>query len=135
MNGLTAARIVAIGAALLAALVFLSACGGGPQRYGHLNDGTATASIPDLIASPELHLGEEVAVRGLVVEVCRELGCWFQVMESGRTLMVDLDAGRRLSLGADARGHTARVEGTLVRQDGVLKILAKGVEIVPGTLL
>ncbi len=123
-------RLVVIGG-VLAAVSELGCGGSGPKRYGVFTGETPTASIPDLLASPELHLGEEVVVRGVVAQVCQEMGCWFEVMEGGKRLMVDLQMGRHFTVPKDVGGYTARVEGTLIRDEGVLKIIGRGVEFVP----
>jgi len=83
------------------------------------------------MASPELHLGRQVAIRGTVVQVCQEMGCWFEVIEGDRRLMVDLQMGRRFTIPKNATGFTARVEGKLIRDEGVLKVIGEGVELSP----
>ncbi|HZE90010.1 MAG TPA: DUF4920 domain-containing protein, partial [Verrucomicrobiae bacterium] len=92
----------------------------------------APTAIPDLIASPELHLGQQVAVEGNVAQVCQEMGCWFEVEDGGKRLMVDLQMGRHFTIPKDAGGFFARVEGKLIRDEGVLKVIGDGVELSRG---
>jgi uncharacterized protein DUF4920 len=113
---------------LLAAI----ACGHGKvQTFGAFGGRIAPTPIPDLLASPELHLGQQVAVRGSVVQVCQEMGCWFEVAEGDKRLMIDLQMGRHFTIPKDAAGLLARVEGKLIRDEGVLKIIGEGVELSP----
>jgi hypothetical protein len=70
-----------------------------------------------------------VAVAGSVFQVCQEMGCWFEMAEGGKRLMIDLQMGRRFTIPKDAVGKVARVEGTFVREDGVLKLIGKGMEL------
>jgi hypothetical protein len=116
---------------VLVVIVF-GACGhAGPVRFGTFTGALAPSSIPDLVASPELHLGRQIAVRGTVVQVCQEMGCWFEVMEGGKRLMVDLQMGRRFTIPKGSTGFAARVEGKLIRDEGVLKMIGEGVELSP----
>jgi hypothetical protein len=113
-------------------LLAFAACGHpGPMRYGAFTGSLAPSSIPDLVASPELHLGQEVSIRGTVVQVCQEMGCWFEVLEGGKRLMIDLQMGRRFTIPKSSTGWAARVEGKLIRDEGVLKVIGEGVEISP----
>ena len=117
-------------AVLCAAIIPMAACGHtGPQRFGTFKGTLPPTPIPDLLASPELHLGRELAVRGEIAQVCQEMGCWFEVSESDKRLMVDLQMGRHFTIPKDAAGLTARVEGKLIREEGVLKLIAEGVEL------
>jgi len=113
-------------------LIVIAACGHGkPVRYGTLTETLEPTAIPDLLASPDLHLGQQVAIRGTVVQVCQEMGCWFEVMEEDKRLMVDLQMGRHFTIPKNATGFTARVEGKLIRDEGVLKVIGEGVELSP----
>ena len=47
--------------------------------------------------------------------------------------MVDLQMGRNFTVPKDAAGFGARVEGTFVREEGVLKIIGRGVELTPAS--
>jgi len=121
-----------------AILIFLlagmcAACGGDkPKDYGAMTMQPPLVSIPKLLETPELYMGQELTIEGRVFQVCQEMGCWFEVAESSRTLMVDLQMGRHFTVPANAAGMHARVEGKLVRQEGVLKLIGSGVRLVPG---
>jgi len=125
-----AASQILIASLVLAALS--CGCGnGGPQKYGTPIGSVAVVPISDLLSSPEIYLGKDVGVRGMVVQVCQEMGCWFEITESGRRLMIDLEMGRRFTVPRGIVGYTARVEGRFVRDNGVLKIIGGGVELKP----
>ena len=114
-------------------LAVVAACGGGgPKDYGTLAGARARVAIPDLLSSPELYLGQEVAIEGRVFQVCQEMGCWFEVADSGRTIMVDLQMGRRFTIPERSAGMAARVQGKFVREEGVLKLIGAGVRLSPG---
>jgi hypothetical protein len=99
--------------------------------YGTITGTPSAIAIPDLLSSPEIHLGKEVAVQGVVAQVCQEMGCWFELSEASGRLMVDLQMGRHFTVPKESEGLRARVEGTFVREDGVLKLIGRGVELKP----
>ena len=123
------ARAAAAGAILLLAVAAASCASKGPVVYGLLTGDPPLVAVGDLLDSPEIRLGTDVTVTGTVAQVCREMGCWFEVEENGRRLMVDLEMGRRFTIPESSAGRRARVEGRFVRQDGVLKIVGRGVEL------
>jgi hypothetical protein len=130
--GLSLPRLPAA-AALAALLAAAIGCGGGGlQRYGILMGEAPAATVAELLAAPERNLGRDVAVRGVVAQVCREMGCWFEIADGGRRLMVDLQMGRHFTVPAEIAGRQVLVEGTFVRDEGVLKLIGHGVEVVPG---
>ncbi len=114
---------------VLLALVCLASCTGDVATYGVMDPGAEGMGIVELLEAPELHLGKEVRVSGLVVEVCQEIGCWFEVMEEDRRLMVDLKLGTEFTIPEGSAGRWAVVVGTFVREEGALKIIGKGVEL------
>ena len=58
------------------------------------------------------------------------MGCRSSV-DARKTLMVDLQMGRHFTIPEKSAGLMARVEGTLVRKDGVLKLIGSGVRLSP----
>jgi len=111
----------------------LTACGGGGVReYGTLTGQLPLVAISEILETPEIYLGRDVAIEGRVFQVCQEMGCWFEVAQSGRTLMVDLQMGRHFTIPENSAGMMARCEGKLVRQDGVLKLIGSGVKLSAG---
>jgi uncharacterized protein DUF4920 len=127
-SGAMAAAVLSIASAMFA----LASCAhSGPQRLGTITGAAAAVPIADLLSSPELHLGKDIAVKGIVAQVCQEMGCWFEVADGDKRLMVDLQMGRSFTVPKNAAGYGARVEGTFVREEGVLKIIGRGVELTP----
>jgi hypothetical protein len=118
--------------ALLVVLLASAACSRGVATYGDVSGAAERVSIGALLGSPELHLGREIRVSGRIVQVCQVMGCWFEVMQEDRRLMVDLQMGRSFVIPEGSAGAWAVVTGTFVRDEGVLKILAKGAEIQAG---
>ncbi len=116
----------------LLALACMASCTGSVATYGVMDPGAEAMGIVELLEAPELHLGKEVRVSGLVVEVCQEMGCWFEVMEEDRRLMVDLKLGREFTIPERSAGRWAVVAGTFVREEGALKLIGKGVELRDG---
>jgi hypothetical protein len=113
-------------------LATMLGCGGdGVQEFGKLKEETRSVVLPELLEAPELYMGERVAVEGRVFKVCQVMGCWFELVDARKTLMVDLQMGRRFTIPEESAGFMARVEGTLVRKDGVLKLIGAGVRLFP----
>lgn len=104
-------------------------CGDGVSTYGDMSREAETIDIESLLDAPELHLGNEVRVSGRVAQVCQEMGCWFEILEEDRRLMIDLQMGRRFTIPESSAGLWAVVVGTFVRQDGVLRVIGRGVEL------
>lgn len=117
-------------AAVLLVLPWLaSGCGDGASTYGEMGGEAQEIDIESLLEAPELHLGKEVRVSGHVAQVCQEMGCWFEIAQDERRLMIDLQMGRQLTIPESSAGLWAAVDGTFVRQDGVLKVIGRGVEL------
>ena len=113
----------------LAALLASGGCGDGVDRYGQMSAGAVEMDIASLLDAPELHLGKEVRLTGTVVQVCQEMGCWFEITDGERRLMVDLELGRSFTIPESSTGRRAAVTGTFSRLDGVLKVIGRGVEL------
>ena len=119
-------------AAICLILLATAACSRGVATYGDMSGAAEQVSIGALLEAPELHLGREIRVSGRIVQVCQVMGCWFEVMQEDRRLMVDLRMGRSFVIPEGSAGAWAVVTGTFVRDEGVLKIFAKGTEIHDG---
>ena len=119
--------------ALLFIALAAGSCGGAGERYGDLSLEAEAVDIETLLEAPELHLGKEIRVQGLVVQVCQVMGCWFEVMAEDKRLMVDLQMGSDFTIPEESAGLHAEVVGTFVREAGVLKLVGHGVELRPPT--
>ncbi len=83
----------------------------GPTSYGDGVSGDGTASIAEILASPDDFEGKEVEVSGEVSDVCPKKGCWMELRD-------EHDAGLRVKVQddvivfpADAKGKTAIARG------------------------
>lgn len=125
-------RAGGLAAAICLILLATTACSRGVATFGDMSGAAERVSIGALLDAPELHLGREIRVSGRIVKVCQVMGCWFDVMQEDRRLMVDLQMGRSFVIPEGSTGAWAVVTGTFVRDEGVLKIFAKGTEIRDG---
>lgn len=66
----------------------------------------------------------KVKVKGEVVEVCKEKGCWLHMdMEDGTTLQIDMDKGN-FTVPKDITGRLVIAEGTVKREVEEIENLA-----------
>ncbi|NUN68983.1 MAG: DUF4920 domain-containing protein [Bacteroidetes bacterium] len=64
---------------LIALLVTVAAQAGGKKNYGKELTVKETSKISDIIAAPEKFNGKRVKVKGPIVDVCKERGCWIKL--------------------------------------------------------
>jgi hypothetical protein len=116
-------------APLLLFLALLALGCGGVHTYGDMSREAVDVDLAGLLDAPELHLGQAVRVAGPVAQVCQEMGCWFEIASGDRRLMIDLQMGTGFTVPEGAAGMWAIIVGPFVREDGVLKIMGRGVEL------
>ena len=96
-----------------------------PNLYGTFT-GAPKAEVKDLIAKPKDFLKKTVAIEGVVREQCESMGCYFYVHEGEKTLRVDLET---IAMNAPRKnGHTARVEGQMVKYGDGYQLSATAIE-------
>lgn len=100
-------------------LVAVSACKSAPApvsgtSYGAALTLTDTTRVSAILDAPQAWVGRRVLVAGIVVEVCREKGCWIQVAgdREHEMLKVKVEDGV-IVFPLSAMGHRAVVEGTI----------------------
>jgi hypothetical protein len=83
--------------------------------YGEPMQAEVFGSIGELLAQAEANEGKVVRVSGIVTHVCPMRGCWVDIAEeSGETIQIKVVDGA-IVFPLSAQGHTADVEGTLVK--------------------
>ncbi len=70
-------NILYISAAMV--LILSAAFAGGKKQYGKELTVAETTPISAIIADPEQYQGKKVKVKGPIVDVCKERGCWIKV--------------------------------------------------------
>jgi len=85
-------------------------------RFGEGVTLEATTPVAELLATAEDRVGERVAVRGEVTEVCQMAGCWLELKaaEGDATVRVKVDDGV-IVFPTWARGKAATAEGLVER--------------------
>jgi len=100
--------------ALLLILFMLSASQvyGTTKTYGkgvHINEATAVSAILD---NPDLYIGKEVKIEGMVIEVCAKRGCWIYLAgdRQGDKIQVKVTDGE-IVFPMSASGRMGVIEG------------------------
>lgn len=95
---------------LMPAMVFAA----GSVHFGKPFTVKEETKISDILASPEKFVGKKVKVRGMVVNVCPERGCFLNIKgdKKFQELQFKVDDGV-IVFPADAQGKEALAEGTI----------------------
>ena len=74
----------------------------------------ALTQVSDILARPEQYVGQRVLVKGQVVGVCLEKGCWMDIVtaEGADTIQIKVDDGV-IVFPPDAVGKRVLAEGTV----------------------
>jgi hypothetical protein len=105
-------RVLSI--ALMVTLVAGIGLSAATKKYGTPLTLKETTKISDIYAKPEAFSGKRVQVKGPIVDVCAERGCWIAIGSDKefQTLRFKVDDGV-IVFPMDAKGLTAVVEGVL----------------------
>ncbi len=100
---------------LITCLAFAAALAGEVKLGKPLTVKEATP-IDKLVASPEQYVGKMVQVKGTMRDVCREMGCWTELLDpgSGKHIRVKVNDGE-IVFPATAIGKTVIAEGKLAK--------------------
>lgn len=82
-----------------------------PEHYGRAFSNVPSFSIAQLISK---RVDGNVRVEGKIVRQCPVSGCWFY-LDDGRGHQFKVEAGQTLPVLPKKIGHTAMVEGSLVK--------------------
>jgi cytochrome c-type biogenesis protein CcmE len=90
---------------------------GGDNQEANKSEEIVSASIPELLATPEDYQDKEIAISGMVTHVCRHGGqkC-FIVADDGETQM-------RIVPGGDIDEFKVEMEGSTIAIKGVFRVL------------
>jgi hypothetical protein len=101
-------------ASLAIALALVVSASAQAKKYGKPLALKAVTKISDIYAQPDKFKGQRVQVRGTVVDVCEERGCWIALASDKefQTLRFKVDDGV-IVFPMTAKGLTAVVEGTI----------------------
>jgi hypothetical protein len=88
------------------------------ERYGESVTLTEVTPISTILDAPDAWVGERVLVRGLVVAVCENKGCWMDIASDREfeKIQIKVDDGV-IVFPLSAKGRTALVEGVVERLD------------------
>jgi len=84
-----------------------------PEHYGKAFGGAQSVSIAQLI---ERRMEGDVRVEGKIVRQCPVSGCWFYLSD-GKGHQFKAECGSTLPVLPRKLGHTAIVEGRLIKSD------------------
>jgi hypothetical protein len=104
---------------------------GSDGHYGAEFRGGRRVELADVTSSPRFYAGKRVRLRGTVVDVCKNSGCWL-VVSDGETQMKVTISNHAFSVPRDIEGRRAVVEGVVTRSRGrrpVVSVVATGVDI------
>jgi hypothetical protein len=129
MHRVVAVRLVAVVVALVLSVAVGSAAG--QKKYGKELTLKETTKISDIYASPDKFNGKRVQVKGPIVEVCEEMGCWIEIGSDKEfeALRFKVDDGV-IVFPMTIKGSNATVEGVLsVTTLSVAEQIAQGQEM------
>ncbi len=75
-----------------------------------------TIPIDKVLASPDKYVGKTIQVKGNVRDVCREMGCWMELVdqETGKALRIKVKDGE-IKFPVEAIGKPAVAEGKFAK--------------------
>ncbi len=84
----------------------------GGKKYGKDISLKKAINISTILASPEKYEGQNVLIKGTVVNVCEKAGCWIELAsdKEQQTIIVKVNDGE-IVFPMEAKGKTALVEG------------------------
>ena len=84
--------------------------------YGALKKESKVNTFQELFELPQNFIGKEVALKGMITEVCPMRGCWVQVKDdkTSSTLRIKVTDGE-IVFPLSAKGHGILAEGELVK--------------------
>lgn len=82
------------------------------EKYGNDIQSTNKVKISDILSNPQAHVGKTVLVEGVVVDVCKEAGCWMDIASDvpNQKIKVKVKDGE-IVFPVEAKGKSALVEG------------------------
>lgn len=95
----------------------LAAALGGEVKLGKPFTINETMGIDKLVASGDKYVGKVVQVKGSVRDVCREMGCWMELVDadSGKSIRIKVQDGGDIKFPVTAIGKMAVAEGKLAK--------------------
>ena len=100
--------------ALLAATAVLSAA---DLKLGKPLTQKEPVTIANLLAHPDDYVGKTVQVKGKIVEVCQEMGCWMDLAnDAGQKIHIKVEDGV-IVFPKDSSGRSAVAEGKLSKTE------------------
>jgi hypothetical protein len=88
------------------------------ERYGEALTLTQVTPVSEILAAPDAWVGKRVLVRGMVVAVCEQRGCWMDIASDREfeRIQIKVDDGV-IVFPLSAKGKIALVEGVVERLD------------------
>jgi hypothetical protein len=115
--------------ALLCLLLSVSvALAGSPKKYGKALSEKSVTLVSDILTAPQQFDGKRVRVKGAVVDVCQERGCWIKIASDreSENIRFKVEDGV-IVFPLDAKGKDAVAEGVVsVRVISVEDQIAQG---------
>jgi len=73
-------------------------------------------ALSEIAKHPGAYEDKVVATTGTVTAVCQSMGCWMEIKDSASEAHVKL-AGHKFFVPKSSSGHTARVQGKVIKVD------------------
>lgn len=82
------------------------------EKYGNEIQSSNKVKISEILSNPKAYVGKTVLVEGMVVDVCKEAGCWMDIASDipNQKIKVKVKDGD-IVFPVEAKGKSALVEG------------------------
>ncbi len=90
-------------------------------------EGIKIINIGGMMSKPDTYWGQDVVLKGKIVNMCKSNGCWFVLDDGTGTIFADL-APSGLTVAAKNLGATVKVYGTVTKKGSDTYLIGKKVE-------
>ena len=97
-------------------ILTLVASAGAETRLGNPLTLEEPTPIPRVLSEPSAYVGKTLQVKGKVTAVCEMMGCWMNLVDSGKSLRIKVRDGE-IVFPQESVGKLAIAEGKLVKFD------------------
>ncbi|MBA4252033.1 MAG: DUF4920 domain-containing protein [Chlorobiaceae bacterium] len=100
----------------LVAFVFTSLLFASDKKFGKKLTLKETTKISDILENPESYLGKKVLVKGEIIDVCENAGCWMNISSGSADQFIKIKVkDGEIVFPVEAKGKTALAEGEVYK--------------------